>query len=140
MSLNGLRIYKIWLRKWLIIHLILKNSTKISRYLYNLWMNISGKKWIVYQAKIFSIQSLLAWIRFKIDRIVCEWPNIAVTFSQPSNLFAKILYEIFGAKSKIWKLQKKWFVAVSLFKKLWALSVKKELIVILHLSSHVWNA
>jgi hypothetical protein len=33
------------------IHLMLNNLSKISHYLSNLWTNISGKKWIVYQSK-----------------------------------------------------------------------------------------
>jgi hypothetical protein len=65
---------------------MLKNSTKISHYLSNLWMNISGEKWIVYQAKKFSIRSLFVSIWFKIDQIVCAWLNIAVTLSEPHKL------------------------------------------------------
>jgi len=44
-----------------------------------LWTNISSIKWIVYQAKKIGIQSLFVSIQFKIDQIVCAWPNIAVT-------------------------------------------------------------
>ncbi len=37
------------------------------------------QKKIVYQAKKFGIQSLFVVIWFKIDQIVCDRPNIAVT-------------------------------------------------------------
>jgi len=60
---------------------MLKNSSKISHYLSNLWMNISGKKWIVYQAKKIGIQSLFISIWFEIDQIVCDRPNIAMNIT-----------------------------------------------------------
>ncbi len=59
---------------------MLKNSVKISNYLSNLWMNISGIKRIVYKAKKFGIRSLFVSIWFEIDRIVHAWLNIAVTY------------------------------------------------------------
>ncbi len=59
---------------------MLKNYSKISLYLSNLWTYISGIKQIVYQAKKSSIRSLFILILFKIDQIVCAWPNITVTY------------------------------------------------------------
>ncbi len=53
---------------------------KMRHYLSNLWANISGKKWIVYQAKKIGILSLFILIWFKIDQIVCDRPNIVVTY------------------------------------------------------------
>jgi hypothetical protein len=47
-------------------------------YLSNLWMNIYGKKQIVCQVNKFGNISLFILIRFKIDRIVCDRPNVAV--------------------------------------------------------------
>jgi len=44
-------------------------SQKIIHYLSNLWMNISGKKTKVYQAKRFSIWSLFISIPFEIGQI-----------------------------------------------------------------------
>ncbi len=63
----------------------------MSHYLSNLWTNISGKKWIVYQSKKFSIQSLFILIQFKIDQIVCDRPNITVTYNHKwlGNIFFK---------------------------------------------------
>ncbi len=58
----------------------MKNLSKLIHYLSNLWTNISGIKRIVYQAKKIGIQSHFISIRFKIDRVVHAWPNIAVTY------------------------------------------------------------
>ncbi len=48
--------------------------------------NVYGKKWIVYFALSFGIQSLLISIWFKLDQIVSDWPNIAITYFWPSNI------------------------------------------------------
>ncbi len=63
---------------------MLKNLSKISHYLSNLWMNISSNNWIVYQTLNIGIWSLFVSILFKIDQIVHPWPNIAVTYFHPS--------------------------------------------------------
>ncbi len=55
----------------------------------SIWMNISGKKWIVYQAKKLCIRSLFILIQIEIDQIVCAWPNIPVTYDWTT------LFEIF---------------------------------------------
>ncbi len=55
---------------------MLKNSLKINNYLSNQETNISGIKWIVYQARKFGIWSLFILIRFEIDWIVRAWLNI----------------------------------------------------------------
>ncbi len=69
----------------------LKNSSKISHYLSNLWTNSSGIKRIVNQAKKFGIRSLFVSIRFEIDWIVCAWPNInqvpCIVFMLASSVF-----------------------------------------------------
>ncbi len=62
---------------------MLNNSLKMSHYSSNLWMNIYYKKWIVYEAKKIGIHSLFVSIQFKIDRIVYDRPNIAVTLAEP---------------------------------------------------------
>ncbi len=41
--------------------------------------DISSKKQIVYQSKIFDTQSLFIFLWFEIDQIVHAWLNIAVT-------------------------------------------------------------
>ncbi len=43
------------------------------------WMNIYGKKQIEYQVQKLSIRPVFISIHFKIDRIVHDRPNIAVT-------------------------------------------------------------
>ncbi len=51
-----------------LISLMLKNLEKMRHFSSNLWTDIYGKKWIVYKAKKFSIQSLFVSIKFKIDQ------------------------------------------------------------------------
>jgi len=51
-------------------------------YLTILYMNIYGKKQIVYWAQTFSIWLLFVSIQFELDQIVCDRPNITVTFVQ----------------------------------------------------------
>ncbi len=70
----------------------MKNSSKISHYLSNLWMNISGIKQIVYQPMVFGIQSLFILFHLvqhrivhtetllKCDRIKQYWTNSFVQF------------------------------------------------------------
>ncbi len=43
------------------------------------WMNIYGKKQIEYQVQKLSIRPLFILIHFKIDQIVHDRPNIAIT-------------------------------------------------------------
>ncbi len=80
MLLNKFRIYKILQWKRQTICLMLENLPKMRHYSSDLWMNISSKKWIVYQAKKFGIQSLFVSIWFKIDWIVHDRLNIKVTY------------------------------------------------------------
>ncbi len=49
-------------------------------YLSNIWTNIKSKKQIVYWIQKFGIRSPFISIWFKIDQIVCDRPNIAVTY------------------------------------------------------------
>ncbi len=58
---------------------MLKTSSKMRHYSSILWMNISGKKWIVHQAKKFGICSQSVLIQFKIYQIVHDKSNVAVT-------------------------------------------------------------
>jgi hypothetical protein len=60
---------------------MLKNSSYISHYLSNLWMNISGNKQIVYQPKIFSIRSLFVSFRLVWHRIVDTKMNTTITYN-----------------------------------------------------------
>ncbi len=62
---------------------MLKNLVKFSNYLFNLWTNISGIKWTVYQPKTFGIRSLFILFHLDDHRIVHAWLNIAVTYSPP---------------------------------------------------------
>ncbi len=50
----------------------------------NFLTNINCKKWIVYQAQTFNIWSLFILIPFKLDQIVCDILNIAVTKTKTS--------------------------------------------------------
>ncbi len=75
MLLNSFRINKVWLWKWLTIHLMLKNLLKMRHYLSNLWKNIFGKKTNSLPVYQFGIQSLFVWIQFKIDWIVSWLPR-----------------------------------------------------------------
>jgi len=59
-----------------------KNSVKFSKYLSNLWMNISGIKWIVYQPKIFGIWSLFILFHLVKHWIVDTEMNTAYAYFQ----------------------------------------------------------
>ena len=60
----------------------LKNSSKISLYLSNLWRNISGIKQIVYQPKIFGIWSLFVLFCLVWHRIVDTETNTAIAYME----------------------------------------------------------
>ncbi len=85
---------------------MLKNLVKLSNYLSNLGMNISGIKWIVFQPKIFSIRSLFVLFHLVYLQIVRVCPNIAVASN--SHLGQKIFFNFMSAmKQKFTKLIEK---------------------------------
>ncbi len=56
----------------------------------NLWTNISGIKWIVYQPKIFGIWSLFVLFRLVWHRIVGTKMNTAITYSEILDLAVNV--------------------------------------------------